>query len=53
MEYANNGTLKEYLKEHFDDLNWEDCDLVINLHFHYFILLYTLLVNKYLFYLLA
>ena len=24
MEYANNGTLKEYLKEHFDDLTWDD-----------------------------
>ena len=24
MEYANNGTLQNYLKEHFDDLTWND-----------------------------
>ncbi|RGB39530.1 kinase-like domain-containing protein [Rhizophagus diaphanus] len=24
MEYANNGTLHEYLKKHFDTLNWSD-----------------------------
>ncbi|GBC20879.2 kinase-like domain-containing protein [Rhizophagus irregularis DAOM 181602=DAOM 197198] len=24
MEYANNGTLHEYLKRHFDTLNWSD-----------------------------
>jgi serine/threonine protein kinase len=24
MEYANNGTLRHYLKEHFDKLTWND-----------------------------
>ena len=32
MEYANNGTLQEYLKEHFDDLTWNDkFDLALQL----------------------
>ena len=24
LEYANNGTLKTYLKEHFNELTWTD-----------------------------
>ena len=24
MEYADSGTLRNYLKEHFDELTWED-----------------------------
>ena len=24
MEYADGGTLRNYLKEHFDDLTWND-----------------------------
>ena len=24
MEYADGGTLRNYLKEHFDDLIWDD-----------------------------
>jgi serine/threonine protein kinase len=24
MEYADSGTLREYLKEHFDNLTWND-----------------------------
>ena len=24
MEYADSGTLKEYLKEHFDNLTWSN-----------------------------
>ena len=24
MEYANGGTLQNYLKEHFDGLTWDD-----------------------------
>ncbi|RIA93656.1 kinase-like domain-containing protein, partial [Glomus cerebriforme] len=24
LEYANGGTLKTYLKEHFNELNWDD-----------------------------
>jgi serine/threonine protein kinase len=24
MEYANGGTLREYLKEHFDNLTWNN-----------------------------
>ena len=32
MEYANNGTLQKYLKEHFDDLTWNDkIDLALQL----------------------
>jgi serine/threonine protein kinase len=24
LEYANSGTLKDYLKEHFNELEWDD-----------------------------
>jgi len=24
MEYADSGTLRNYLKKHFNDLNWDD-----------------------------
>jgi serine/threonine protein kinase len=32
MEYADSGTLKNYLREHFDSLNWNDkLDLALQL----------------------
>ena len=32
MEYADNGTLQNYLKEHFENLTWNDrFDLAIQL----------------------